>query len=182
MSRLIKFLRNNNAVAAVEMALAFPILLLLSLTGFEMTRYIIIQQKVSKTVASMSDLVARLPSVSESQITNIFTVTDDLMSPYTFTTNGRVIISSISNDGTTTKVDWQRFGGGTLSQVSKIGTQGNAPTLPVGFTLASGEETIVAEVYYSYSPLVIPTTLGQTLIYKVKYNKPRLGALTTVKP
>jgi Flp pilus assembly protein TadG len=179
---LVKFKSCRKAAAALEMALVMPLLILLSIGSFELIRYVLIQQKVSKTVTSMSDLVARSPSLSENDMTVMFTAVSHLMEPYAFGSNGRVIISSVSNNGTNVRVRWQRAGGGTLTAVSKIGTAGNTATLPAGFTLATNEDTIVSEVFYNFQPVVAPDVVGAQVMYKVKYNKPRFGALTTISP
>jgi len=177
-----RFAKSNVANAAIEFGLAMPILMLLALGGFEMTRFIIIQQKISKTVTTMGDLVARSPSLAASDITNMFNAVDHLMAPYQFGANGRVILSNVSNNGATVKVNWQRFGGGTYSAVSKIGAQNAVASLPAGFTLDVNEDTIVSEIYYNYRPLVAPNIIAAQVVYKVKYYKPRLGALTVINP
>ncbi len=177
-----QFMRNVRGNAAIELALAMPILLMLSLGGFEMTRYIIIQQKISKTVNTMGNLVARSPSLAEADMTNMFFAVDHLMDPYIMGANGTVILSDVSNNGATVKVNWQRKGGGTYIASSKIGVQGGVATLPAGFTLAVNEDTVISEIYYNYTPLVAPNIVAAKVIYKVKYYKPRLGALTVMNP
>lgn len=176
------FRKSKTGTAAIEMALLLPLLVLLSVSSFELIRYVLIQQKISKTVTSMSDLVARSPSLSENDMSVMFSAVEHLMEPYAFTTNGRVIISSVSNNGTNVRVRWQRFGGGTMTATSRVGTAGNTATLPTGFTLATNEDTIVAEIFYNFQPVVAPNTVAAQTIYKVKYNKPRFGALTAVNP
>lgn len=185
-SVLKKIIRSRRGSAAVELALALPVLLLLGLGGFEMTRYILIQQKISKTVSSMSDLVSRSPSISEGELTAMFQAVPFLMEPYGDPADMVVIISSVSNYGLTTgptsgtRVIWQRRGGGTRTDASRIGTATNAATMP--FTLLTNENTIVAEIYYNYQPVVAPDVLSSRVIYKAKYNMPRLGALDVLRP
>lgn len=176
-----RFIRNNRGSAVVELALAFPVLLLLGFGSFEMTRYILIQQKISKTVSSMSDLVARSPSISNAEMTAMFQAVPHLMDPYNRADDMVVIISSVVNYGSGPVVAWQRRGGGNIATASRIGTQGNAATLPAGFTLSTNENTIVSEMYYNFRPVVAPNIVGATTNYKVKFNMPRLGALDVIK-
>lgn len=186
MNRFKRFLHDKRGSAVVELALAMPILILLGFGGFEMSRYILIQQKVSKTVSSMSDLVSRSPSISEGDITAMFQAVPHLMEPYNDPDDLVVIISSVSNYGLTTgpksgtRVIWQRRGGGNITTASKIGTEGNAATMP--FTLNTNENTIVAEIYYNYRPVIAPDIVAEKTLYKAKYNMPRLGALDVLKP
>ena len=172
-----RFIKSKSGSAVVELALAFPVLLLLGFGGFEMTRYILIQQKISKTVSSMSDLVARSPTIASTDLTAMYYAVPHLMEPYDNTSGTIVIISSVINYGSGPVVAWQSSGGGTKNAASKIGVQGGVATLPTGFTLATNENTIISEMYYDYMPVVAPKIMAGGTVYKVKFNMPRLGAL-----
>ena len=177
-----KFMKSTGGTALVEFALILPILLMLVLGAFEMTRYIIIQQKISKTVSTMGDLVARSPSLASADITNMYAAVPHLMEPYSIGAKQVVILTNVSNNGSATKVNWQRKGGGTYVANSKIGAVGATAKLPAGFTLAVNEDTIISEIYYSYQPIVAPNIVAAQVIYRAKYYKPRLGALTVINP
>lgn len=179
---LFKFLRSNKAIAALEVALALPVLMLLFAGGFEMTRYIIIQTKIAKTVASVSDLVSRSPELFEVDITNTFSAVPYMLEPYYNPANVRVHIYSVGNYGSGSIVNWVRSGGGTYAGAATVGAQNGAATLTSGFTLASNEETIIAEIYYNYTPIFAPNIVGSQVIRKLRYTKPRLGALNQIKP
>ena len=172
--------KNIRGSAAVELALAFPILLLLCFGGFEVTRYILINQKISKTVSSMSDLVARSPSISAAEITQMFNAVPHLMEPFNEAADLRVIISSVVNYGAGPVVTWQQSGGGTKVATSQIGVIDGSAILPDGFTLGVNENTIVAEIYYDYEPVVAPDVVAATTVYKRRFNMPRLGSLETL--
>lgn len=173
-------MQSRQATAAVEFGLALPILMLLAMGGFEMTRYILIMQKLSKTVSTMADLVSRSQTISNTDLTNMYYAVSHLMEPYTFSSNGVVIISDISNNGTKNIVNWQVSGGGTFSATSKVGTSGGTATLPANFNLSVNEDTISSEIFYNYSPLIAPNIVAAKVIYEIKFYKPRLGTLTTL--
>ncbi|PIR33564.1 MAG: hypothetical protein COV36_02425 [Alphaproteobacteria bacterium CG11_big_fil_rev_8_21_14_0_20_44_7] len=177
---LSRFKSDNSGMMAVEFALLLPVLLILFLGGFEVTRYVLLQQKISKTTSSMSDLISRLPSVSEAEISNSFNAVQHLMEPYFQNSDIKVIISSVFNNGGDVEIYWQRCGGGTLSAASQIGDVGDVPVLPNGFTLDDGEEAIIAEVFYSFTPVIAPDFIAVNSVYKVRVTKPRLGALITI--
>lgn len=177
---LLCLVKNNRASAAVELALALPILILLCFGGFELTRFILINQKISKTVSSMSDLVARSPSISATELTQMFNAVPHLMDPYNESSNMVVIISSVVNYGDGPEITWQQSGGGTKSATSNIGVAGGNATLPDGFTLATNENTIVAEIYYEFSPVIAPDIIAGGTLYKRRFNMPRLGSLETL--
>lgn len=177
---LTKFLKNIRGVAAVEFALLAPILLLLFLGGFELSRYILLYQKVSKTASSMSDLISRSPNVTEAYISSTFNAVEHLFSPYYDQSQIKVIITSVMNDGTNDFVNWQRCGGGTLVATSGLGEVGDVASLPDGFELEGDEDTIIAEVFFDFVPIIAPDVVGPDVLYKIRFTKPRLGALITI--
>lgn len=173
------FLNNNAGVAAVEFALTIPMLLTLFYGGFEVSRYMLIAQKVEKLAAASADVVAQSDQVTNTELASLLGATSSIMKPYTFGANGVVIISSLyrAAGSTTVKIAWQRSGGGSLVAQSKLGAAGATPVLPTGFTLNERDNVIVAEVYYSFVPLFTGQVLAPSTIYQRAFYKPRLGAL-----
>ncbi len=173
-------IRDERGIAAVEFALALPILALLFLSGFEVNRYILLHQKVEKTAYTVADVVAQSESVTQSQLNQIFTAAKEIMDPYDFNADGIVIVSSIYKSGTSNPtVRWRYSGGGTLSRTSKLGSVGASATLPGGLTLNASDNVIIAEIYYRYHPLLQGAVVDEADIYKTSIFKPRLGALIT---
>lgn len=175
------FLRDDRGVAAVEFALTLPILVTLLLGVYEVSRYIIMNQKVDRVAYTVSDVVSQQTSVSKSQLNNILYAATEIMKPYTFGSNGVVIISSVTQTTDTgpATVRWQYKGGGTLNRSSKIGQVSGTATLPTGFTLNKSDNVIVAEVFYNYVPSFTEKYFGTRENYKFAIFKPRFGALTT---
>lgn len=176
--------RNNQGVAAVEFALTLPVLLMLSLSGYELSRFMLLQQKVEKAAYTTADVTAQSTSLTTAQMTDIFSAGAQIMLPTTFGANGVIIISSVTQTGAPTgtnppRVAWRNSGGGSLARASKIGNVGGTATLPGGLTLADKDNVIVAEVYYRYSPLLSGAVLQASDVYKYAVFKPRLGALST---
>jgi Flp pilus assembly protein TadG len=182
MSRFKNFIKEHKGSASMELALALPVLVMLAFGGFELTRNIIIHQKIGKTVSTMSDLVARSPSLTAAQVDQMFPAVQYLMEPYYKLTGTRVIVSSVANYGAGPVVTWQRAGGGSRSSVSQVGVVNGAATLPAGFTMATNENTIVAEIFYDYTPVVGAGIVPAQTIYRARYNMPRLGALDVLRP
>lgn len=167
-------------MAAVEFAIALPMLALLFLGGFETSRYILLHQKVEKVAYTVSDVVSQSESVTQSQLDQIYTAAEQIMQPYSFGVDGRVMVSSVYKDGAASPtVRWQYAGGGTLSRSSQIGAVGSIATLPEGLTLNASDNIIIAEVYYRYHPVLGGTAIVENDIYKTAIFKPRLGALIT---
>ena len=80
------------------------------------------------------------------------------------------------------KVDWQRAGGGTISVGSAVGVAGGTATLPAELTVRPGEEVIVAEVYYNFTPWLAPDVAPAAQLYHRAFFRPRQGPLTTLQP
>lgn len=105
-----------------------------------------------------------------------------MMQPYAFSVNGRVIVTSVAQTAASPAmptVRWQYCGGGTLSATSRIGTVNGNAAIPPQITLALNDDVIVAEIFYTYTPIFGNWIIGNTNLYKVAYYKPRLGALSS---
>lgn len=181
-----QFLRAQEGLAYLEFAISLPFLLALLLGSVEVTRYILIAQKVEKTAISISDVVAQSETIGTTELNSIIPAAAQIMNPYTFTTNGYVIISSVTQTGTPSvsnppKVKWQYKGGGTWVQPSQVGSLGATATLPTGFSLADKDNVIITEVFYNYAPLIVGNkVISGGSIYKVGVFKPRLGDLSAL--
>jgi Flp pilus assembly protein TadG len=168
---------------AVEFALAAPVLLLLMLGSAEMARFVILHQKMDRVATTISDLVSRAETISESQLDDIFDAIGQVADPFNIADLGVVIVSSVTNpDGAGAVVAWQRSGGGSYSGTSQIGTEGNSATLPTGFEVREGETAIISEVYFDFAPFLSELIVEPQLIYRSAHHRPRLGTLQTVEP
>jgi Flp pilus assembly protein TadG len=178
--------RAQEGVAYLEFAIVLPFLLALLMGSIEVTRYILIAQKLEKVAVTISDVTSQGSTISTSDLDNIITAASQVMQPYTFGANGYVIVTSVRQTGTSSgsnppRVNWQYTGGGTWTQTSMIGTPGSAATLPNGMTLFDRDNIIITEVFYNYQPLLSTNgVITGTSLYKVGVFKPRLGDLSTL--
>lgn len=180
--RLLRFIRAQEAVAAVEFAIVLPVLTTLLLGAVEVTRFIIVTQKTEKAAMTISDLVAQTEEVTIPNLNVLVLAVSEVMQPFDFNSGGYVIITSVSRVGSAgATVNWQYTGGGTWTHASQIGSTGLPATLPSGFTLDPNEGIIVAEVYYNYRPMILNSLMpNNNTLYKLGIYKPRLGELTTI--
>lgn len=181
--RLKKFLKREQGIASVELAIVFPILLSLLLSGVEVSRYILLNQKLERASTTIADLVAREETISESAITDIFEITGEVMRPFEITANTTVILSSIIKSGSNApQVVWQRSYGtsNTPSSGSRYGVTGETATLPTGFIMRSGEGIITAEVAHDFEATFLSDLIPDVTLYKDAIYRPRYGAQYTV--
>jgi Flp pilus assembly protein TadG len=180
----LRFLRDSRGALMAEFAAVTPVLLLLVMSGVEVSRFVLVNQKMDRAATTVADLVAQEEDVSVADMTALFDAISPIVSPFTFGANGVMIVTSVGLVGGTPTVNWQQMGGGTKSIASKIGAAGGPATLPTGMTVAAGQTIIVGEVFYDFTPLFVATTFSdsvkpQTLYHRAFY-RPRFGALTTI--
>ena len=185
---LSRFSRASEGIAAFEFAIIAPLLLTLFMGSIEVTRYVLITQKAQKTAMTIANVVAQAQAINNAALANIVDVASQIMQPYTFGANGYVIISSVTQTGVQTnlnppKVSWQYRGGGNMNPApgSKIGQTNGTATLPNNLPLNNGDNIIVTEVFYNYTPMIATNgILGNSTIYQVGLFKPRLGLLNVL--
>lgn len=180
--RLFRILaRDRRGSLAVEVAMSIPIMVSLLLGGVEITRYVLLNQKVERASATMADLVSQAEKLSEEDLANLFIATRYTVEPFDLAGKGRVIISSIakSSSDADVRVVWQRaFGSGSGS--SSFGAEGGAAVLPAGFTVRDGENIIVGEAFFDFVPVLGDDVLGNTTLHSHAVMRPRFGSLTTL--
>jgi Flp pilus assembly protein TadG len=176
--------RNEGSVA-LEFALIAPIYALCFLGTVEFGNFILVQQKLDKTTSTIADVVSQEETISCPDVDQVMSAIDSIAWPNAFSQNGKVILSSVSNDSNgIPRVNWQYFYNENLmlSNDSKIGESvGDEADMPDGFTLGDDETVIIAEVYYEYQTFIAPDLVADgEVLYKVSMFRPRLGALTEI--
>ncbi|MBY0427801.1 MAG: pilus assembly protein [Alphaproteobacteria bacterium] len=178
-----QFRDDTRGVAAVELALVLPMMLMLFLGVVEISNYVLINERTEKMTHTIADVVSQGETITIAELDNILAATSEIMKPFPFSERGMVIITSVYRAvGDTPKVAWQYQGGGTLKNTqSSFGGTGFASPLPPGFTLNEKETVIIAEVYYNHQNLVTTMFNGTNpQLYKYAFYKPRLGALNVI--
>ncbi|HEX9791023.1 MAG TPA: TadE/TadG family type IV pilus assembly protein [Kiloniellales bacterium] len=168
----------------VEFAMIIPILVFVLLAGVDVVRFAMLQQKLSRAATSMADLVAQYPTMSQTQLDQLFLSVQHIITPFPLGSSGRVIVSSISKADVASPVvvDWQRFGAGTASAVSAFGVQGGNAVLPAGFSVDAGQGLIVAEIFYDFDPLLNTAVVPPRRVTHNAIFRPRFGALSALAP
>lgn len=180
MKRLAQRMRDlrsdTSGVAMLEFAFSLPVLLLMSLTGAELTNYVTTRMRISQIALHLADNAARIGSgsqlaaktITETDINDLFVGANLQSGELGLQTNGRVVISDVepkTTGSTKYKIVWQRCYGAKTSYVKKyttgqtdldgVGTSGRLAIAP------DGGATMFVEVYYEYTPLV-KTSLSPT--------------------
>jgi Flp pilus assembly protein TadG len=180
LTRIARFLRAKEGLAAIEFAIIAPVLVTLLLGSVEISNALECRQKVTILASSAADLVAQTASVSASDITNIFNAVTAIVYPFQGTTS--IVISSVMSDGN---------GGGTVAwsqaQNATPLTVGSAVTLSQPImstcnTAASNSCTpcarnacsvIMAQISYAYVSPIGQFFIGTVPITDSFFARPR---------
>lgn len=167
-------LRCSRGVVAIEFAAMVPVLALMLIGVFEVTRYMIAIQKVDRIAVAMADYVSQTQTITQAELNDLFTAVSNISSPVSFD-SGIVIVSSIykTSDTTPAQVVWQRQGAGTLSTPSHLGAQGDNATLPAGMTLVALEGMVAAEAIMDFEPVLFQDFVAPIRIYRTAFYRPR---------
>ncbi|MGI9508118.1 MAG: TadE/TadG family type IV pilus assembly protein [Geminicoccaceae bacterium] len=177
-----RFRRHDRGNVVVEFALVLPVLLMMMLASAELGRFVLLNQKIDRVAITMSDLVARAETISESELDDIFNAAAHVAEPFDLGGSGRVVISSVTNvGGGGATVAWQRTGGGSFITASEIGAEGETADLPDDFAVRDGETAIISEVFFDFEPFLSEVIVSPRVIYRRAHHRPRLGTLDTVE-
>lgn len=164
-----RLLEDRSGLALVEFAYSLPLLTAVGLYGAEVANYATVKMRISQTALNLADNASRIGEngvlqdikIYESDINDIFTGAEYANRDIDLATNGRMILSSLQQNGSGGQwIAWQRCDG-SLSYSSSYGVQGDGatgtsfpgmgPSEPI--KAASGTAVMFVEIAYTYQPL-----------------------------
>ncbi len=173
MRRAGRLRADDSGVALTEFAFALPILLVMSLTGAELTNYITTKMRISQVALHLADNAARIgtgsqlvaKTITESDINDLFVGANLQAGELNLQANGRIIVTSLEptanpNNAGTYKIGWRRCYGAKTSYARKYPsttqTTGLSGLGPTGrqVTAPDNGATMFVEIYYEYKPIV----------------------------
>lgn len=174
-----RFLKDERGVTAIEFALVLPVVLLVLLGCFEVPRYVLIVQKISRTSSGVADLVAQSDEpLMRKQLIDIFAAGKIMMQPYDVVAKGKIYVTTINNTTGTAALGWTKNNGGTGpgSNITSIAS------IPAAIRPALNEQVIAVEVFFTYQPVLSTLIYSGSTLYRVSYTRPRNKNLTTEPP
>lgn len=175
-----RFLKSDRGAFAIELGFLAPVLTGLFLGGVEVSRFVLLNQKLERTSISVADLVSQAEVLTEGDLVNLLEAAASVMAPFTLETAGQVTVTSVSADGgDPAVVRWQRVFGSEGSP-STVGIEGADAQLPAPFVVKDGESIIVSEVHYSFAPFILSGLIPSTTLYNRAILRPRYGRLTSI--
>lgn len=159
-----------SGLAMIEFAYSLPLLTIAGLYGAELANYATVKTRISQTAMEVADNASRIGEngvlqnikIYESDINDLFTGAVYSDKDLGFAANGRIILSSLTQNSDGGQwIQWQRCAG-SLSYNSSYGTAGDGATGtgftgmgPSGNKITAAPDTAVmfVEIAYRYQPL-----------------------------
>lgn len=175
---------DNRGIAAVEFALILPLMITMFFGMIDVSMGVGADRKVTMIAQSMADLASRYTTVTDTDMTNFFTIGDAMLTPYAAAS----LTSRISqiyldpNASGLGKVQWSK-GDAPL-------TYGSSVTVPAGLigkdasgNVMANQYLILAEVSYLYKPIIgyVVPKAGLTLSEST-YTRPRQSVCVYYSP
>jgi Flp pilus assembly protein TadG len=185
LTRIARFLKAKDGLAAIEFAFIAPVLVTLLFGTIEMGNALECRQKVTSLASTAADLVAQTASVSSGDLTNIFNAVSAIVYPFTGTAT--IVVSSVESDG--------KGGGTVVWSKSSTGSGGLSPgaavalSTPLMSTCDTSNSTsctpcakntcsvIYATVSYNYTSPLGKLLVGTVPMKDSFYARPRKSAL-----
>jgi Flp pilus assembly protein TadG len=164
---------DDRGVAAVELALILPVLVLLYAAGFEVCQAATVNRKLTDTTAELANLTSQYTTVTKSDIATIMNASSETMTPYS---NGdlALVVSEISIDGTgKASVTWSE------AYLNGVPFQGNPlttpPKAPPSF-VTPNSAYIVVQSTFAYTPVVAGSFMAPMTLSNQSFMLPRDAA------
>jgi len=160
--------QENSGLAAIEFAMLLPLMIVLFLGCAEVSQAVGIDRKVGLTTRTVSDLVAQVKSVSDTDMSNIMAAVSAVAAPYP-TSNLRLKVSSITIDANKkATIAW----GDAMNTSAR--QKGDVVTVPNGLLVAN-TTLIWAEATYNFTPTIGYVITGTLPLSDQIYMRPRLS-------
>jgi len=171
-----RFCRNRDGAAAIEFVIIAPVLIAAYVGMINIAQMATISRKTTQLTSTLSDLTARLQSVSKADIDNIFNAAKTVLLPYDSAEAEMLIASIVIDADRVARVCWANV----YPTGRAAPARGSAITVPDSFRVAN-TSVIMARASYSFTPTISQAvfdgyvfkdvTLGGNAIY----SRPRFG-------
>jgi hypothetical protein len=149
-----KFKKDTSGLQILEFALLAPLLISMVLGTVELGRYIILNQKVSKSVFAMGDLVSRKGGLTSFDVGVSFELARKTLSPFDVGTNQFASRTTLRISG----YNRPDAASGLIPQWTCF-SGANITTTPPPINADPREGVMLIEMVYTYKTLFVPTSV-----------------------
>jgi len=180
-----RLMRDTGGLSAVEFALIVPLMLVMFFGVIEISAGFAIQRKVAMVTQTTSDLVSRYKSVTDVDISGVFTIANAILTPYESESMKAKVTAVYINPATGNAcAQWSRAVNDTKYDDNAI------VTVPADLIAKDASNKIVANQYLIFSEVkyVYKPTIGYLLaksgitIGDQTYTRPRLSTCVMLNP
>lgn len=186
MRRRLAFGADRRAVALVEAALVFPILLTLLLGTYEVSAYVRANGRMTDAASAMADLIAQqtngVTGGTSGVLGSFCKAGKFVMTPFAAAgTSGQAgafsaAMASVTNRSGTASLDWESDASCSVSATALGATATTLATSSVNQVPNAGDSIIVVKVTYIYSGLLQLILPGNFVLSQVAFARPRGNA------
>lgn len=178
--QLRRFARDRRGLAAVEFAFVLPLMLVMFFGTVEFSSGVAVDRKVTLMARTLSDLTSQSPSVADTDLTNFFSASVGIMTPYDPSPT-KATLSEIYVDTTSVaKIKWSKaatMASGATQATLTTSTRNvgdNVTNIVPSALLVPGTYLIFSEISYVYKPTIgyVMAKSGVSLS-DVSYTRPR---------
>jgi len=164
----IRLLHDRRGVAAVEMALLSPVLVMLFLGTFEVTQLIRVKTKMALAAQVIQGMAASQSSATANSLAIAYSGGQLVMTPFAGSSLTAAIASvTFDSSGAASTVAWQVVEGNTTGMTASV-----ACTLAAHMSLGS-DSVIVVKTTYAYTPILSYMLAKSYALTQVTYGRPR---------
>jgi Flp pilus assembly protein TadG len=167
------FRRDVRGIAAVEFGLIVPLLLLMLIGTVEVSRAVAMDRRFNLVTTMVADLVAREDKITAADLTAIYKIVNQVMSPYDASS---LKVSVIPVMASSTNASNTKVYAGTANRPSHNGGPQLAKCASYTLTqslIAKGASVIVVETSYTFEPIFLNYVLGKSSWTDKAYAIPR---------
>lgn len=168
------WLKGNEASAAVEAGILFPVMVSMMLGVIDIGTAVVVNQKVINAAHIMVDLVTRGATVSSAQITDAGVAAQMALAPYSTATLAWDV-EGIQYTGSppSLKIQWD-VPFNMNQNLGALTTLTNA-----GYTDTVGQGVVAVTVKYTYTPMFVNFISGSYPMQEVSFARGRQGVFVT---
>jgi Flp pilus assembly protein TadG len=180
---VLKLIGDCNAVAAIEFAMIVPIMLVMFFGTVEFSSAYAVDRKVTLMARTLSDLTSQSLSVANSDLTNFFTASNAIMTPYPGApTQANLCELYVDPVTLAARIEWNISATFNSAGVVVLaaGVATNCPVAIPSQLAVGGTYLIYSKIKYTYTPPVanVMGLLGSAgvTLSDFSYTRPRQSA------
>lgn len=179
---------DRSGIAAVEFAMILPLMMVMFFGTLEFSSAVAVDRKVTLIARTLSDLTSQAISVADTDLTNFFTASISILTPYSPTPTKATISEIYVDSNQIAKIQWSKAatiasGASQATLATSTRSAGDVVTALVPAALLVKQTSLIfSEVSYLYVPMTGYVSASGLMakagvnLSDVAYSRPRQAA------